>query len=278
MDNSVWVDGEWRHPDEALVSALDRAFLLGDSCFETLRFRNDKLEGKREHISLLRQSRNVLEFESGPTDSELLSFLDEAEHKLSASHLSGAVVRLTLSRGQGRGTILTSGPNLVIQIFEHSFEIPLKPLELVTSKILRNETSPLSRIKAGCYGDNLAVLREASKQGGNEALMINTKGNVAGLAMGNIVGVSKGMCVSPPPEDGVRAGFMRGQLLETARANGVAVQERSLQKQEVHNQKFVFFGLNSLWGARRIISLDGVKLSSKAQIPSWVETTLNSMS
>lgn len=260
MIDNVWMNGSWLAAEKAHVSTLDRGFLLGDTCFETLRFNGVHIEGKTEHLALLRKSMDVLQMQGGPEDTVILNALSEAEQYLVAANTKEASVRITFSRGQGRGAHVFGEPIIVLQIGLIPSGRPYTPLKLFTSDILRNETSPLSKIKAGCYGDHLAALRGAQALGGNEALMLNTKGNIAGLAMGNIAFISENTVVTPPIEDGVRAGYLRNLFLKEAIKKGFNISEKSIQPEDVLKTDILAFGLNSLWGLRPIESIDGFNL------------------
>ncbi len=260
MIDQTWLNGDWVDAGSAQISVGDRGFLLGDTCFETLYFNGRYIEGKSEHLSLLGRSMDVLQFPDCDF-AALEAALKEAEDRLQQIGLSAASVRMTVSRGEGRGAFVSGAPNCVLQFFKLEHARPFEPLKVFTSAIRRNETSPLVKIKAGCYGDHLAALRAAAEVGGNEALMLNTQGKVAGLAMGNIFVRLGGEWVTPPVEDGVRNGFMRSTVIAFLKSKGASVQVRSIKVEELFEKKSVSaFGVNSLWGSRPILSIDGKKL------------------
>ncbi|ACT58533.1 aminotransferase class IV [Hirschia baltica] len=260
MIDQVWLNGEWLAPEIAKISTYDRGFLLGDSCFETLYFNGREIEGKAEHLQLLKKSIEVLKIENVLADDVVFKALEAAETILKEEKITEASVRLTLSRGLGRGAEVLGKPNMVLQMFEIGAGRPFSALKLITSPIRRNETSPLTFIKAGCYGDHLAALRFAKDNGGDEALMLNTKDNVAGLAMGNIVLVHQDEIITPPIKDGVRAGYMRTRVLQQANKQALKVTERSVSIDDILSAKYHIFGLNSLWGVRPVASVDNVRM------------------
>lgn len=241
---------------ENSVSVRDRAFLLGDGCFETLRVSDGKIEGMREHLALLRQSADVLSIEGFPGDLELERDLN----KLAQGVAGEAAVRITLSRGaSGRGADASAAAAVTVlslsALAEHR---PYPPLRIVTSSIRRNETSPLSRIKSTSYGDNLAARRAAVQMGADEALLLNLAGRPACLAMGNIfLRTAAGHWVTPPASEGVREGYMRGLVLDRLAAAGMDVQVRPLMAQDLREPGASLFGVNSLWGMRPVQTLDG---------------------
>jgi len=238
------------------VSVRDRSFLLGDGCFETLRSCDGMIEGIPEHLSLLRQSADVLGIEGFPGDLEL----HEALNELAQAFAGTSAVRVTLSRGAGgRGANSSAAPAVIVLSINALGESrPYPPLRVITSSIRRNETSPLSRVKSTSYGENLAARRAATEAGADEALMLNLAGRPACLAMGNIfLRTASGDWVTPPADEGVREGYMRGQVLARLAAEGCAVHIRPVIAAELLETGASLFGVNSLWGMRPVQSLDG---------------------
>jgi para-aminobenzoate synthetase component I len=250
---------------ELSVSVRDRAFLLGDGCFETLRVADGKIDGSREHLALLRQSAGVLGIEGFPDDTAL----EDALNELAQGIVGEAALRITLSRGAGgRGADAAAAPAVtVLSLGGLAERRPYPPLRVITSTIRRNETSPLSRIKSTSYGDNLAARRAAVEAGADEALLLNLAGRPACLAMGNIfLRTASGMCVTPPASEGVREGYMRGQILAQLAADGIIVQVRPIEAEELRAPGASLFGVNSLWGMRPVQTLDGHALMVSSSV------------
>jgi len=260
----ILFEGDRRCAD-AFVSARDRAFLLGDGCFETLRLSNGAVEGLDEHLQLLRKSADVLKIEGFPGDPELKAAIDELVYGFEGE----AAVRITLSRGAGGRGADSAAANAVTILGISSLPArrPYTPLRVITTAIRRNETSPLSRIKSTSYGDNLAARRAAMDEGADEALMLNLANRPACLAMGNIfLRTASGDWVTPPAEEGVREGYMRGRVLAKLAAEGVRVQVRPLMAPELLEPGASLFGVNSLWGMRPVQALDGNTLKVIAPV------------
>ena len=57
--------------------------------------------------------------------------------------------------------------------------VPSEPADLITSTMRRNDLSPASRLKTLSYLDNVLARAEAREAGMDEALMLNTRGDVA---------------------------------------------------------------------------------------------------
>ncbi len=264
MLTEVWINGEWRSVREAAVSVDDRNFLLGDGCFETIRFANGVMEGVDYHLNQLERSMRVLGISNSPGPRVLSDALTECADRLNHSAVTLAAARLTLSRGEGRGADGGGTPNIVVSV-SPAPQRPLQPLQVKTSAIRRNETSPVSTIKATSYADNLNAFRDAKSKGADEALMLNTQGRIAGLSLGNLLIMREEEVITPPESEGVRPGYMREQVLSALKDGGLKIDIRPVEPAEILDANASLYGMNSLWGVRALAKLDGRTVSSHSR-------------
>lgn len=98
------------------ISVRDRGFQYGDGCFETVRIVANKAILWTEHLTRLKRACSALNL---PVDFELLK--SEVSGLLQAQELVDAVLRISISRGQGgRGYTPPTAPECtrVLQLFE----------------------------------------------------------------------------------------------------------------------------------------------------------------
>ena len=179
-----------------------------------------------------------------------------------------AALRITVSRGAGgRGAgALHTQPVTVLSISPLESGRPYAPMSVTTSSIRRNETSPLSALKSTSYGDNLAARREAVDAGVDEALMLNTAGRVACLAMGNLfLRTAADSWATPPMEEGARPGYMRRMIIDQLKSENTAFEERPIELDELLADGVRLYGANSLWGLRPIKDLGRSQPSNENQ-------------
>src|SRR5207249_2319066 len=112
-----------------------------------------------------------------------------------------------------------------------------KPLKVVISAIRRNELSPISNMKTLCYLDNIIARRDAAKQGADECIFLNTKGNVACASVANIFVVTEKGIITPRLEDGVLPGITRMLILKICKINNFAVFEESITESQLLKAK-----------------------------------------
>jgi branched-chain amino acid aminotransferase/4-amino-4-deoxychorismate lyase len=127
---------------------------------------------------------------------------------------------------------------------------------LVTSAVRRNERSPASRIKSLSYLDNVLARAEARAAGGDEALMLNTAGEVACAAAANVFWIRHGTVFTPALDCGVLDGIIRGETLRACARLGIPVEE--VRAAPALLKGAPIFLTNSLAGVRPVASLNGV--------------------
>ncbi|MFN3512125.1 MAG: aminotransferase class IV [Phenylobacterium sp.] len=233
----------------------DRGLLLGDGLFETLLAREGRLRDLEAHLDRMDRGCAALG----------LPALDRREAEAAmARAVEGvgglAAVRLTLTAGSG-GRGLDRPANVTPRIFASAS--PYAPQEgsarLVTASVRRNEASPASRLKTLAYLDNVLARREAAAARADEALMLNTRGEVACAAAANLFWIAQDRLFTPALACGVLDGTMRTKVLTAATGLGVEIAEVQVGA-EVLAQAEGLFLTNSLMGVREVGELDGRRL------------------
>lgn len=244
----IWFEGRLSEGGTIPLEAGDRGLLLGDGVFETIGVFDRVPFALDAHEASLAAAARALGFEAPMTTvGRAIADLVAA---MTAPH---GAIRVTVSRGAGpRGLLPPAEPRPVVlaSLAPWTPAMALQPVALATVSIRRNETSPLSRLKTLAYLDNVLALAEARGAGADDALMLNTRGQVACSAMANLFALIGDDLVTPPVEDGVRPGIMRGLLIETAGAT-----ERSLTPADLDGVPL--FLTNSLRLLSPVATLDG---------------------
>src|SRR5206468_188812 len=116
---------------------------------------------------------------------------------------SRAAVRVTLTAGSG-GRGLERPAALRRRLFATAAraDAPTAPASLIVAQVQRNQASPASRLKTLAYLDNVLARREAVAAGADEAVMLNTLGEVACAAAANIFWVRGEAVFTPAAQTG----------------------------------------------------------------------------
>jgi branched-chain amino acid aminotransferase len=241
------------------VPADDRGLLLGDGLFETILAIDGVPQAWDAHLARLERGCEVIGIE--PPHPAAAKTLAERAMAQAGQASGRAAVRLTFTAGEGRGLERQIPPSGRLIARASPAPRPGGPAGLETVAIRRNPTSPLSRIKSLSYLDNVLARRQARDAGADEALMLNTKGELACAAAANLFWVRSGRLYTPALECGVLDGIMRGLVIEAARAMSVEVVELAAPLDALEAAEAVFL-TNSLIGVRPVGRLDGRTLPS----------------
>ncbi len=246
------------------IPSDDRGLLLGDGLFETILAENGEFDAFDAHAERMVRGSAVLGLPAPDADqlrAAALAILDERG-------LAGerAAVRLSWTAGSGgRGLERPAAPKPRLLAQAAPAPRPIGPARLAVVAIRRNATSSTSRLKTLAYLDNVLARREAVAAGADEALMLNTDGELCGGAAANLFWVTDGRLFTPALECGVLDGIMRGQVLAAAARLGVEAVEARAGMAALASVEAVFL-TNSLIGLRRVAAIDGRPVRDHALI------------
>ncbi|WP_297495127.1 aminotransferase class IV [Acidocella sp.] len=242
----LWLNGALLPAHTARIDPADRGFTLGDGLFETMAAQNGTVPELARHFARLTAGAVLLRLHVPLT----LDALEAACRDLLAANATpNAALRLTLTRGPApRGLLPPAQANNTLLITT----APLPPggkLRLITARIRRDETSPLSAVKTLNYLPGILARIEAAEQGADDALLLNRQGFVAETSGANIFVRLGGLWFTPPVEDGALPGIRRAKLLEASR-----VREAPLAPIQLRHAEAILVG-NALT-LRPVIALD----------------------
>lgn len=244
-----------------LIPADDRGLTLGDGLFETLLSVDGEPVWLASHLERLARGCAALGLPAPDmAQAERLIRAAPADAGLAVGR---SAVRLTVTAGSGgRGLDRPAAPVLRMLATAAPAPAPAGGVRLRTAHTVgRNAGSPASRLKTLAYLDNVLARAEAQAAGADEAVMLNTRGEIACAAAANLFWVSGGRLFTPALDCGVLDGCARARVIELARAAGAPVQEARAGAEALAAAEAVFV-TNSLIGLRPCTELDGRILAS----------------
>lgn len=248
------------------IPSDDRGLLLGDGLFETLLVLSGRPLFLAEHLARLARGCAVLGLPP-PDEPVVRRAMDQA---LAGAGLTDgrAAARLTWTAGSGgRGLDRPAQVQPRLVVTAAPAPAPLAPASLAIVSVRRNAGSPASRLKTLAYLDNVLARREAKAAGADEAVMLNTAGEVACAAAANLFWVSDGQLRTPALACGVLDGIVRAQVLALAAAMGVDVSEVRAGPEALSTAEAIFL-TNSLIGVRVVGRLGDRVLSPHPMVAS----------
>lgn len=234
----------------------DRGFTLGHGLFETVLWAGGTLEYWDAHAERMARGCRALGLPE-PSPTALLTAAEEAV--LAAGRPERAAVRLNWTAGSGvRGLDPPTRYEPRLTASAAASAAPVVPVRLATAKVRRNDRSPAARLKSLSYLDNVIARDEARAAGAEEALMLNTAGEVACAAAANVFWIRHEEVFTPSLDCGVLDGVMRRQAIAACHALGIPVEEVFATPSRVAGAPM--FITNSLIGVRQAASLDAIAL------------------
>ena len=265
MGFAVSIDGRVGSPEEVTLKVTDNGFVFGDSAYETLRTYGGRPFELDRHLKRLRRSIALLGFELPTSDDEIKARIDAC---LSFARNGESYLRVIVSRGVGDMSYRFE------RIPEPTVAMYVKPLEpnhealfekgaaAVIVSIRRNPVEALNpAIKASNLLNNALATREAYAKGAFEAILLNTRDEVAEGAGSNVFIVKDGRLLTPPLACGLLAGITRELVLEIAAATGVAFEERVLSAEDLRTADELFI-TSTLKELLPMVTLDGAPVGS----------------
>jgi branched-chain amino acid aminotransferase len=182
-----------------------------------------------------------------------------------------AVLRVTLTRGPGeRGYTpqVDSQPTVVMTLHTvppMDVENPLR-WRLITSSYRVPAGDPLSSFKTMNKLAHVMARLEAVEKGTDEALLVNTNGEVAETASGNLFWVDEGKICTVPTDCGALPGITRAVVLEICRTLGLPTNQCVIKPGALRNSEGIFITQSAL-GIVPVTALDG----ESVELPLLVE-------
>lgn len=236
MAGVAWINGRLVDPDQAAIAVTDRGFLYGEGLFETIRAYQGRPFRLNRHLDRLLAAAEELHL-AAPSREVLERAVAEA---LAAGGMSNAVVRTTVTPGEGR----LGEPTVVVLVRALKLPPPEQyahGCRAVSVSAALAKDSPLRRVKSLNYLDKLMAQAKAEWARADEAIIVDPDGCVAEGAMRNVFAVLGGRLVTPPLSRGILPGITREAVLELARRNGLARDERDMPLSEMQSAEECFF-------------------------------------
>lgn len=115
-----------------------------------------------------------------------------------------------------------------------------EPVRLALREHGRHAASPLAGVKTISWLNNVWCVAEAQREGFDEVVLLNERGEVAECTAANIFAVKNGKVLTPPLSSGCLEGVTRGILFEIAPEAGISVTEQALRPENLYAAEEVF--------------------------------------
>lgn len=261
---TVFLNGKFLPAADAFVPLHDRGFLLGDGLFETLRVANGKPFRFAQHLERLSRGADFLKIKLPFAPREIQRLAAELIEK---NQLPESVLRVMLSRGPGTRGYSPKGaeqPTFALTLHPLHPLHPLPPVDpdeppswsLITSSFRIPAGDALASFKTSSKLLNILARAEAEEKGADEALLLNTNGEVAETAGGNVFWVYQDKICTVPTGRGVLPGITRAVVLEICQSLGFETNKRVIKPEHLRHAAGIFVTQSTL-GVVPVVAFDG---------------------
>jgi aminodeoxychorismate lyase len=253
----VYHNGAFVPEETAMVSIFDRSFQYGDGLFETIRFANGRPFRWESHLERLARGTRLLGIRL-PFDAPTLAAA--AQELVRLNQTPEGMLRITLSRGIGpRGYSPTRAQQPFLAMSLHPMEptaAPTRSWKLHTASLRLPDNNPLASCKTANKLVQVLARAEAEAAGADEALLLNTHGEVCETSSGNLFWIVEDQLHTPPADIGLLPGVTRSVVLELAPQLGLTIEESRIEPPALLTADAAFVTLSSL-GIVEVAAVDG---------------------
>jgi len=206
-----WINGNWGIFQDLKVPINDRGLNFADGIFETILILNGIPQLLNEHLNRWEISANTLKMNPPPSQEWLISLIEDGISRSKLKNVNG-VIRINWSRGESKKRgIDVSQTNihnfwLEIDSYQPNFE---SISTMISQTERRNSFSRLSHCKTFSYGQGIQARIEAKNAGFNDALLLNSQGEICCATTSNILVKREENWLTPSLKSGCLPGIMR---------------------------------------------------------------------
>ena len=251
--------------NELIVGPTNRGLRYGDGIFETIKFKNGKLILGKEHFVRLWKGMQTLQFDI-PKHFTAEKLEAEILHLAKKNKLSNARVRLTVIRGNG-GIYdpVNHLPNYIIEAIklpEDNGPLNINGLQICMFNDAVKSIDAFSNLKTNNYLPYFMGAIFAKKNHCNDAVILNSKGNICDSTIANIFLIKNETIYTPALTEGCVAGVMRQWVINNVGEFNFKVVETTITKDDLLDAEEVFL-TNSIYNIRWVAGVENKKYENK---------------
>jgi len=240
-----YINGKWEKKSEALISANDAGFLLGDGLFETIRFQNKKLFLLDKHLARLNSGLKTIKINIEYSNSDLYTILNKIINK---NNFENGLIRLMITRGELEGEPWKyNGPTCLyisIRPIAEKSNIPVKVVYFNESDYPIIRFTPA--IKSMNYIGNMLAKKDADKYGAYEPVFINNDGFITECAIRNIFYIKNNSLITPSEDLGILPGVTRDTIMKIGADLGLEIIKTKIPQNEIQSMDEAFISSSGI--------------------------------
>ena len=250
-------NGKILSENENIIGPTNRGLRYGDGIFETIKFKNATIILTDDHFKRMWQGMKALQF-SIPVHLTVEKLTAEIYALIKKNKLKEARIRITVIRSDG-GIYdpKNDTPNYIIEAIklpEDNGLLNINGLQICIYEVALKSIDLFSNIKNNNYLPYFMGAKFAKQQQCNDALILNSKGNICDSTIANIFFIKDKIIYTTALSEGCVAGVMRNWLINSLRILNYKVEEIIVTKSILCDADEVFLS-NSIYNIRWVGSL-----------------------
>src|SRR5579883_3085879 len=224
--------------EDCRLSPGQAGVICGWGLFTTIRIVKGVAFGYERHWRRLEKDAAIIRMPLPNTGEKVRVHLEEV---IRANKVSDGCARIYLIYNQvGMWRSEEAMPQVDLVIYTADLPQYREPLRLAIREHGRHAASALAGVKSISWLPNVWAVAEAQKEGFDEVVLLNERGEVAECTAANVFAVRGAKIFTPPLNSGCLEGVTRGILMEIAPEAGFSVVEQALKPEDLYSAEEVF--------------------------------------
>jgi branched-chain amino acid aminotransferase len=224
--------------DRVRLSPGQAGLICGWGIFTTIRIARAEAFAYERHWRRLEKDAALIRMPMPHTSAKVRVHLNEV---IRANQVKEGCARIYLVYNKvGFWQSDEAQPDVDLIIYSAPLPQFREPLRLGLRPHGRHAAAPLAGVKSISWLPNVWAVAEAQKEGFDEVVLLNERGEVAECTAANIFVVKKRKVYTPPLSSGCLEGVTRGILFEIAPEAGVPIVEQTLRPEDLYSADEVF--------------------------------------
>jgi len=224
--------------EDCRLSPGQAGVICGWGLFTTIRIVKGEAFGYERHWRRLEKDAAIVRMPLPNTGAKVRVQLQEV---IRANKVSDGCARIYLIYNQiGAWRSDEKLPPVDLVIYTAPLPEYREPVRLAIREHGRHAASALAGVKTISWLPNVWAVAEAQKEGFDEVVLLNERGEVAECTAANIFVVKGDKVFTPPLNSGCLEGVTRGILMEIAPEAGISVVEQTLKQEDFATADEVF--------------------------------------
>ncbi len=235
--------------EKARLSPGQAGLICGYGLFTTLRIARGEAFAYERHWRRLEKDAVITHLPMPYTGAKVRLHLHEV---IRGNRVSEGCARIYLVQNNV-GSWHSDEPHPEVDLIITTADMPTyrEPARLALREHGRHAASALCSVKTISWLDNVWYVAEATRDGFDEVVLLNERGEVAECTSANIFAVKDGKVLTPPLNSGCLEGVTRGILFEIAPEAGISLVQQTLRPEDLYTADEVFISSTN----RNVISV-----------------------